>query len=393
MSSTATSRSSSTSPSTSARRRSSPWWVSPAPARPPSPARRRPAQGVDRRLAFEGNQLGHGSRKRSATDRKRIQYIFQNPYLSLNPRLTIEQIVKRPMELFGIASGKAGHRARRRAARPGRARARGAEVPGQPALRRRAPARRHRPRAGRRARRAGLRRDHLGARRVRAGLDRLAAGVVAGARAASACCSSRTTWRSCARSLPACRSSTPAASSRPAPVVEVMDSPEGGLHQAPAGEQSAHRLRSVQEQHPVSDRPRLSTLSFVDPQRDAPVDVRRDQGVATAAAATPVRPLRAEIPGAGRMRGLESWVAETHTTALLVLDGELGSGSVVHEWYAEGVTAESLLLGASMTKSVLAHLVGSRRARREPPPRRRRRPARARAGRTPATPRAPSSTC
>ena len=58
-------------------------------------------------ITFEGNQLGHGSRKRSAVDRKRIQYIFQNPYLSLNPRLTIEQIVKRPMELFGIASGKA----------------------------------------------------------------------------------------------------------------------------------------------------------------------------------------------------------------------------------------------------------------------------------------------
>jgi peptide/nickel transport system ATP-binding protein len=58
-------------------------------------------------IAFEGTQLGHGSRRRSAVDRKRIQYIFQNPYLSLNPRLTIEQIVKRPMELFGIASGKA----------------------------------------------------------------------------------------------------------------------------------------------------------------------------------------------------------------------------------------------------------------------------------------------
>ncbi len=52
---------------------------------------------------LRGQPLGHGSRKRSALDRKRIQYIFQNPYLSLNPRLTIEQIVKRPMELFGIA--------------------------------------------------------------------------------------------------------------------------------------------------------------------------------------------------------------------------------------------------------------------------------------------------
>jgi len=58
-------------------------------------------------IEFEGTQLGHGSRSRSATDRKRIQYIFQNPYLALNPRLTIEQIVKRPMELFGLASGNA----------------------------------------------------------------------------------------------------------------------------------------------------------------------------------------------------------------------------------------------------------------------------------------------
>ena len=58
------------------------------------------------------------------------------------------------------------------------------------------------------------------------------------------------------------------------------------------------------------------------------------------------------------MRDLDAWVAETRTTALLVLDGELGSGVVVHEWYADGVTPESLLLGASMTKSVLPHLVG-----------------------------------
>jgi peptide/nickel transport system ATP-binding protein len=57
-------------------------------------------------VMFEGRELGKSARKRSAEDRRRIQYIFQNPYLSLNPRLTIEQIIKRPMELFGIAKGK-----------------------------------------------------------------------------------------------------------------------------------------------------------------------------------------------------------------------------------------------------------------------------------------------
>jgi peptide/nickel transport system ATP-binding protein len=57
-------------------------------------------------IAFEGRELATSARKRSAEDRRRMQYIFQNPYLSLNPRLTIEQIIRRPMELFGLAKGK-----------------------------------------------------------------------------------------------------------------------------------------------------------------------------------------------------------------------------------------------------------------------------------------------
>ena len=58
-------------------------------------------------IAYDDRELAKGSRTRSVEDRKRVQYIFQNPYLSLNPRLSIEQIVRRPMELFGIAKGKA----------------------------------------------------------------------------------------------------------------------------------------------------------------------------------------------------------------------------------------------------------------------------------------------
>ncbi|UAL29718.1 ABC transporter ATP-binding protein [Nocardioides rotundus] len=56
-------------------------------------------------IVFDGEELAKSARSRSSEQRKRIQYIFQNPYLSLNPRLTVEQIVRRPMELFGIASG------------------------------------------------------------------------------------------------------------------------------------------------------------------------------------------------------------------------------------------------------------------------------------------------
>ena len=35
-----------------------------------------------------------------------IQYIFQNPYGSLNPRRTIGQIVRQPVDLFGTGSGR-----------------------------------------------------------------------------------------------------------------------------------------------------------------------------------------------------------------------------------------------------------------------------------------------
>jgi CubicO group peptidase (beta-lactamase class C family) len=111
--------------------------------------------------------------------------------------------------------------------------------------------------------------------------------------------------------------------------------------------------------HLESGRPQLSTMTFIDPQRDADRQHVAIHAVQPRPLTRNLRPLSAQIPGAGRMRDLDTWVTETHTTSLLVLDGPLGEGSVVHEWYADRVTAESLLLGASMTKSVLAHLVGN----------------------------------
>lgn len=66
------------------------------------------------------------------------------------------------------------------------------------------------------------------------------------------------------------------------------------------------------------------------------------------------RPLTVTVSGAGRTWTLAEFVRATHGTSLVVLAG----GRVVHEWYAEGVGPQDLLLGASMAKSVLAHLVG-----------------------------------
>jgi peptide/nickel transport system ATP-binding protein len=58
-------------------------------------------------IALGGTQLQRSARSRSRDSRRRIQYIFQNPHGSLNPRRTIGQIVGQPLKVFGTASGRA----------------------------------------------------------------------------------------------------------------------------------------------------------------------------------------------------------------------------------------------------------------------------------------------
>ncbi|QIK65982.1 serine hydrolase [Nocardioides sp. HDW12B] len=105
--------------------------------------------------------------------------------------------------------------------------------------------------------------------------------------------------------------------------------------------------------------PLLSRLRFTDPQGDA--DWRHVVVPASRARALPSAPgpslapaTALEIAGAGTTWTLDAWLEETWTTSLLVLDG----GAVAHEWYAPGLGPRTCFLGASMTKSVLAHLVG-----------------------------------
>jgi len=51
-------------------------------------------------MSFEESQLARGARRRPKELLKKIQYVFQNPYTSLNPRKTIYQIVSQPLEHY-----------------------------------------------------------------------------------------------------------------------------------------------------------------------------------------------------------------------------------------------------------------------------------------------------
>ena len=56
-------------------------------------------------ITLSGTPLAQSARDRPREQRRTIQYIFQNPYGSLNPRRTIGHIIRQPLELFGKASG------------------------------------------------------------------------------------------------------------------------------------------------------------------------------------------------------------------------------------------------------------------------------------------------
>jgi peptide/nickel transport system ATP-binding protein len=51
-------------------------------------------------VELEGNALAPSARERGRDARQAVQYVFQSPYSSLNPRKTITQIVSQPLGLF-----------------------------------------------------------------------------------------------------------------------------------------------------------------------------------------------------------------------------------------------------------------------------------------------------
>jgi len=59
------------------------------------------------RVLYNGKDLAHLPKSAMREQRKHLQMIFQDPYASLNPRMTVGQIIGEPLRTFGIASGRA----------------------------------------------------------------------------------------------------------------------------------------------------------------------------------------------------------------------------------------------------------------------------------------------
>ncbi|MCA1628299.1 MAG: ATP-binding cassette domain-containing protein [Acidobacteria bacterium] len=57
-------------------------------------------------VLFRGRDLAHLSPREMRGQRRHLQMIFQDPYASLNPRMTVGQIISEPIETFRLASGK-----------------------------------------------------------------------------------------------------------------------------------------------------------------------------------------------------------------------------------------------------------------------------------------------
>jgi oligopeptide/dipeptide ABC transporter ATP-binding protein len=69
----------------------------------------RPTSGS---IVFEGKELTGVTEGELRLVRRRMQVIFQDPYSSLNPRMTIEQIIEEPLFVHGIVSRAVGRAAR-----------------------------------------------------------------------------------------------------------------------------------------------------------------------------------------------------------------------------------------------------------------------------------------
>lgn len=55
-------------------------------------------------IVFDGEEVGKAGDRSLASFRRRVQMIFQDPYASLNPRMSVGELIAEPLEIAGIGT-------------------------------------------------------------------------------------------------------------------------------------------------------------------------------------------------------------------------------------------------------------------------------------------------
>jgi oligopeptide transport system ATP-binding protein len=64
------------------------------------------------RIVFRGQDVSSVSQKTMRTLRRNMQIVFQDPYASLNPRMSVEDLIAEPLRFHGLANGRRATRKR-----------------------------------------------------------------------------------------------------------------------------------------------------------------------------------------------------------------------------------------------------------------------------------------
>jgi peptide/nickel transport system ATP-binding protein/oligopeptide transport system ATP-binding protein len=63
---------------------------------------------TDGKIIFDGTDITNKRRRQMRELRREIQIVFQDPYASLNPRMTVREIVAEPLRVHGLYKGQGG---------------------------------------------------------------------------------------------------------------------------------------------------------------------------------------------------------------------------------------------------------------------------------------------